>query len=233
MTDVLKTPEKKRFRRALIAGALAALERDGWKISREKGGVKGRVRQITRNGKTLLAAIRTSQDGWIAFPRNAYPKNGRDTKWVTLSDVDVVVAAAINPEQPHVGLVHIFEAKELLERFDRAYAARRKEGHSIPVGRGVWVSLYHPESDDPVNRVGGGIGLLRKAFATIALDEEDDGDEEAAAAGPQPPRTPPASAAAGSEDDDGFEPLTIAQAKTRLARTLGVDPSNIKITVEA
>ena len=27
--------------------------------------------------------------------------------------------------------------------------------------------------------------------------------------------------------------LTIAQAKTKLARTFGVDPSNIKITVEA
>jgi hypothetical protein len=82
------------------------------------------------------------------------PRNRTDTKWVTLSDVDVVVAAAINPEQPNVGLVHIFEAKELLERFERAYAARRKEGHSMPVGRGVWVSLYHEESTDSVNRVG-------------------------------------------------------------------------------
>ena len=28
-------------------------------------------------------------------------------------------------------------------------------------------------------------------------------------------------------------PLTIAEAKSRLARTLGVDPTSIKITVEA
>jgi len=34
-----------------------------------------------------------------------------------------------------------------------------------------------------------------------------------------------------SNDDAG--PLTIAQAKTRLAQTLGVDPGSIKITVEA
>jgi hypothetical protein len=33
------------------------------------------------------------------------------------------------------------------------------------------------------------------------------------------------------ESDD--EPLTIAQAKARLARTLGVAPASIKITVEA
>ena len=36
--------------------------------------------------------------------------------------------------------------------------------------------------------------------------------------------------AAGATDDGT---LTIAEAKARLARTLGVDPSNIKITVEA
>lgn len=222
MTDVLKTPEKKRVRRALIAGALAALERDGWKVSREKGGVKGRVRQITKNGKTLLAAIRTSQDGWIAFPRNL-----KDTKWMTLSDVDVVVAAAINPEQPRVGLVHIFEAKELLDRFDRAYAARRKEKHKIHLGRGVWVSLYHQESNDPVYRVGAGLGLLRKAFATIPL-----GDDEVGVPGnTQPPKVPPTSAAESVEGD--FEPLTIAQAKTRLARTLGVPETSVKISIEA
>jgi hypothetical protein len=34
-------------------------------------------------------------------------------------------------------------------------------------------------------------------------------------------------------DDDDDEPLTVAPAKTRLARTLGVDPSSIKTSVEA
>jgi hypothetical protein len=198
---------------------LAVLETHGWKVSREKGGVKGRVRQITKNGRTQLAAIRTSQDGWIAFPRN-----GKDTRWVTLSDVDVVVASAINPEQPNVAQVHVFDAKELRERFDRAYTARRKAGHRIPIGRGIWVSLYHQESDDPVNRVGAGIGLLHKPIATVAVDED------AASGGTQPPMVPTAAAA---YDDDSFEPLTIAEAKARLARTLGVDPGSIKITVEA
>ena len=141
MTDVLNTPEKKAIRRALIAAAFATLEREGWKVGRGKGGVKGRVREITKDGQTQLAAIRTSQDHWIAFPRNQFPRSQRDTKWVTLADVDLVVAAAVDdPTQPKFAQVHIFDAKDLRERFDRSYAARRKAGHNIPVGRGMWVS---------------------------------------------------------------------------------------------
>ena len=220
MTDVLKTPEKKAIRRALIASALEVLKRDGWNVGREASKVKGRVRRISKNGQTHLAAIRTSQDGWIAFPRNR-----RDTKWVTLNDVDVVVAAAIDPAQPKVAQVHMFDAKELRARFDRAYDARKKAGHSIPLGRGIWISLYHEESDDPVNRIGAGIGLANPPIARVPLPESD-------ASGASRAPVPPYSAEAVAAQNE-FEPLTIAQAKVRLARTLGVDPTNIKITVEA
>src|SRR5688500_12007934 len=70
LADVSKTPEKKRIRRGLINAALATLEREGWKVARVKGGGKGRVRRITKNGKSQLAVVRTTQDTWIAFPRN-------------------------------------------------------------------------------------------------------------------------------------------------------------------
>jgi hypothetical protein len=228
MTDVLKTPEKKIIRRALVAAAYATLEREGWKVGRARGrGVKGRVREITKDGKTQLAAIRTSQDHWIAFPRNQSPRNQQDTKWVTLADVDVVVAAAVDdPTQPKFAQVHIFDAKDLRERFDRSYAARRKAGHTIPVGRGMWVSLYYPDSDDPVNRVGGGIGLDHPPIARMPLDES-----ASTSVGGRPPAMPPTSYAAAGDDDD-FEPLTIPEAKARLARTLGVEPAAIRITVE-
>jgi hypothetical protein len=222
MTDVLRTPEKKETRRALIRAAQEVLERQGYKVGKDKGGVRGRVRQITKDGKTRLAAIRTSQDGWIAFPRD--PK---DRKWVTLNDVDVVVAAAIDPEQPRVAQVHMFDAKELRERFDKAYAARKKADHTIPPGRGMWVSLYLEESNDPVNRVGAGLGLLRKPIESVPLDQV------AATQGHQHPSMAPAAVSASMKEDDDSAPLTIAQAKMRLARTLGVDPAGIKITVEA
>lgn len=219
MTDVLKTPEKKTIRRALIAAALTALERDGWKVQKEKGGVRGRIRTITKAGRTQLAAIRTSQDTWIAFPRNEH-----DTKWATLSDVDVVVAASVDDaESPKFAQVHMFDAKELGERFDRAYSARKKAGYSITLGRGVWISLYREESNEPVVNVGAGIGLVHEPFARMPLADLLGSN------GSRPPVAPP-KAEKGS--DDSFQSL-IAQAKESLARELGVDPGSIRITVEA
>jgi hypothetical protein len=221
MTDVLKTQQKKAIRRALIQAALAVLEREGWKVGKEGPKIRGRVRQITKNGRALVAAIRTSQDGWIAFPRNR-----KDTKWITLADVDVVIAAAVDdPAEPKFAQVHMFEAKELRERFDRAYTARLEAGHSIPRGRGVWVSLYYEETSDPVNRVGAGIGIAHPPIAQVPLDQGGVSDS-------RPPVIQPTSEPADG-DAANFQPLTIQQAKVRLARSLGVDPGSIKITVEA
>ena len=110
----------------------------------------------------------------------------------------------------------MLEADEMPQRFDRAYAARIAAGYRIPLGRGVWVSLYHPDATDPVTHVGGGAGLDHAPIARIPLEpEESDSDD------------------ADSDNDNKDRPLTIAEAKRRLAMTLGVDPSSIKITVEA
>lgn len=219
MTDVSKTPEKKLIRRRLIEAALETLESQGWSVTRVKGGGKGRVRRITKNGKSQLAVIRTTQDTWIAFPRNE-----DDAQWVTLSDVDVVVAASVDdPSKPKFALVHIFDANEIRDRFDRAYTARRAAGHTIPLGRGVWVSLYDEEGTSPVQRVGAGAGVAHPPIAKVPLDRNDAPGAGISVVPPTKPSSP--------SDADG--PLTIAQAKARLARTLGVDPSSIRITVEA
>lgn len=225
MANVTKTPEKKRIRMALVDAALSTLEKEGWKVARVRGGGKGRVRRISRGTKNLLAAIRTSQDEYIAFPRT-----DDDSAWATLSEVDVVVAAAVDDARnPKFAQVHMFDAGDLRQRFDRAYAARRAAGHTIPLGRGVWVSLYHDEATDPVGRVGAGIGLASPPIARIPLNAVAAPRTHAPGA---PPAQPP-TWSSGASDDSDDEPLTIAQAKTRLARTLGVDPSSIKITVEA
>lgn len=220
MTDVSKTPEKKRIRKRLVAAALETLERQGWKVTRVTGVGTGRVRRISRNGTSRLAAIRTSQDTWIAFPRSL-----DDTKWITLSDVDVVVAASVDdPINPKFAQVHMIEADEMRDRFDRAYAARRAAGHTIPLGRGVWLALYQEEGTSPVQRVGAGAGIVHPPLARIPLDGEQATEPGA-----------PVAAPTRSEDRNGDdrEALTIAEAKRRLARSLGVDASSIKITVEA
>lgn len=138
---------------------------------------------------------------------------------MTLSNVDVVLAVSVDDRyQPKFGQVHMIEADEMRKRFDRAYAARMKAGYSIPIGRGVWLSLYDHEKNDPVTLVGAGVGLAHPPIASVPLESRQSiGDGRNCTIG----------------GNSGNEPLTIAEAKRRLAVTLGVDPSSIKITVEA
>jgi len=107
---------------------------------------------LTKGRKTKLISIRTSQSTWIAFPRDE-----KDEKWGTLSDVDAVVAAWVDDaETPRFAQVHLIPGDEMRDRFDRAYAARKVAGHSDPARNGLWVSLYHEEAKSPANRVGAG-----------------------------------------------------------------------------
>ena len=220
MMPNVSTPAKKNIRKKLQDAALIALGGRGWNVTKTKEFGTNHVCRITKNGASKLAAIRTSQDTWIAFMRN------RDnTKWTTLADVDVVVAASVDSKlDPKFAQIHMIDANEMRDCFDRAYAARRAAGHSLPEGRGVWVSLYDEDSTDPPSRVGAGVGIAHPPIVRVPLGEVD-----APAIGPpNPGATQPA-----TPSDADEEPLTIAEAKARLARTLGVDPASIRITVEA
>ncbi len=214
MTKVLGTPEKVSRRDRLFQIGLEALRQNGWKVERIPGFGKSSVRRITKGAKSRKVSIRTSQDTWIAFPRNE-----ADNGWVTLSDVDTVLAVSVDDRHdPKFAQVHMIGADEVRRRFDRAYGARIKAGYKIPLGRGVWVSLYHPDETDPVTHVGGGVGLDHPPIARVPIE----------------PVKPDSDATPETKNlDDGSEPLTIAEAKRRLALTLGVEPSSIKITVEA
>lgn len=211
MANVTATPEKKEIRIALVNAAVSALESQGWTVKKVKGTGRGRVRRITRGNESRLAVIRTTQDTWIAFPRNA-----DDTEWVTLSEIDLVVASSVDdPSNPRFALVHLIEGDDMRDRFNRAYIARRAAGHTIPKGRGVWLSLYNEDGTSPVQRVGAGAGLKNPAIARIPLEQSNNAASEAT-----------------DEAIRGTVPLTIAEAKARLAKTFGVSPSDVKITIE-
>lgn len=228
MTNVSGTPKKRATRRGLFAFAIGALEKEGWTVSRVPRGGKASLREIRRGDECWKVSIRTSQDAWIAFPR----KRGEDG-WVTLDDVDFVVASSVNDRHnPTIARVHMVPGDDARARFNRAYAARRKADHVIPEGRGIWLSLYEKEVTEPVSYVGGGIGLAWPAIAELDLTRsalptgdgeldddapEDDADDTA----------PPALAAAPVD-----APLSIPEAKRRLAVTLGVPESAIKISIE-
>jgi len=223
MTNVLQTRKKVRTRSLLFQIGTKALHEQGYKVERIQGIGKSSVRRITKGGKSLKVSIRTSQDTWIAFPRNR-----EDTAWVTLSEVDAVVAVSVDSaDDPKFAQVHMLDGDDMRQRFDRAYRARVAAGHQIPRGRGVWVSLYREEADEPVVNVGAGAGLANPPFARVPLQfESADIQLEADADDAIEPKRTVA-------ERDEEQPLTIPEAKRRLARFLGVDPSSIKITVEA
>jgi hypothetical protein len=227
--DATKTTEKKDLRKKLRTVAIDALHAQGWTVEKMPGSGKSSLRRITKEGQTpILITIRTTQDRWIAFPRNS-----ENTGWVTLSDVDMVVAVSVDDsDDPKEAWVHMLPGDEMRDRFDRAYAARLAAGYAIPDGRGIWVSLYREDAKEPVVNVGAGAGLAHRAFYKAGLKPGS------------VPFTPPVERSGERPTErplehpvvngnDNMEPLTIADAKRRLAFTLGVDPSSIKISVEA
>ena len=215
MTNVSATHQKLSIRTHLFHAAEEALKKDGWKVERIARSGKSSVRRITRGELVKTVSIRTSQDTWIAFPRTL-----DDRAWATLADVDYVVAASVDSrDNPRFARVHLIDGDEMRARFDRAYASRKKAGHSSEAGRGIWLSLYEKESQDPVSLVGAGAGLDHPAIATVPLTNQG-WDLILKESDSQP-----------LEGVTNETPLTIAQAKRRLALSLGVSEADIKIMI--
>ncbi len=229
MTNVFGSPEKVRLRKRLFQIGIEALEDKGWKVERIPRRGKSSLRRITKGTTSREVAIRTTQDTYIAFPRDE-----TDTGWVTLSDVDAVVAVSVDDrESPKFARVHMIEGDDMRDRFDRAYAARLAAGHTIPIGRGVWVPLYIDDAPSPPSHVGGGAGNGDAEIARVPLHLDELRGAVRSARTPEVEERSDADLVEPEDIDDHSEPLTIGEAKRRLALSLGVNASNIRITVEA
>lgn len=213
--DAPQIKEKTTGMKAILFNiAVNALKEKGWDVTPVPGSGKGSVRRITRGKESRLVSIRTTQDTWIAFPRDA-----EDKKWGTLCDVDDVVAVSVDDRyDPRFAQVHLLDGNEMRKRFDRAYEARKRAGHMIRPGHGVWVGLYTPEAEEPPTHVGSGVGLLYPPIARVSLSKSESKE------------VPEVDNEVHCEEN--FPSLTIVEAKKLLAKTYGVDPSNIKIIIE-
>jgi hypothetical protein len=217
MTNVYASPTKLSMRNFLFKVAEEALERAGWTVERIPRSGKASLRRITKGKLSKTVSIRTSQDTWIAFPRTPDGK-----AWATLGEVDYVVAASVDSySNPQYAQVHMVGGDEIRSRFDRAYEARKSAGHRLPAGRGVWVSMYDPELPDVVASVGGGIGLAHPPIARVSLAGQD---IDLTPSDPERQVTKPTLDEA---------PLTIAEAKRRLAKSFGVAEADITITISS
>lgn len=216
MTNVSASHEKVSTRAFLFQAALGAIENQGWTVERIARSGKSSVRRITKGKITKTVSIRTSQDTWIAFLRNS-----TGTGWSTLDDVDYVVAASVDDRhQPRFAQIHMIDADEVRDRFNRAYIARKQANHALPENRGIWISLYEKESNDPVSLIGAGAGLKHAPIARVPLDNQQTDDAV--------PDSKEEDAQNTAQED---ATLTIAEAKRRLALAFGVNESDVKITI--
>lgn len=217
MTNIFSTPKKVSRKTELFNAGIAALEKEGWSIERIPKIGKSSIRRIVKGQESKVVTIRTSQDTYIAFPRDDEAK-----EWATLAMADMVVAASIDDrENPRFAQIHFIDGDEMRDRFDRSYEARLDAGHTIPSGRGMWLSLYEKEQKDIPSLVGAGAGLDYPAISRVPLKDESDHTSEEA---PKPVRSEPAATSSAQ--------LSISDAREQLAKTFGVDPSHVKISIE-
>lgn len=213
--------------RLMVEAAKRGAMADGYALDRVPGRGLSNVWMVTKDGTSQKASIRTTRDRWIAFPPL---ENGK--KWKTLDQVDLVIVATVDDrEDPRNVEVYIFPAAEVRKRFDASYAARVAAGQTMRNNFGMWVALDPKKRNSPAD-IGSGIVDHYKPVAVIPIANLL---EDALAGGTSDEEVAEAAFADGVpvEEIDNDPPLTIPEAKRRLALTLGLKPENIKITVEA
>ena len=218
----------------MIEAAKLGAKQAGFALDRLPGRGLSNVWRLFKNGKSSTTSIRTTRDRWIAFPPL---ENG--TKWKTLDSVELVLVSAVdNKDNPTMVDVYLFEASEVRRCFDAAYSARVAVGNIVRDNYGMWVAL-DAKAPGPANSVGSGLANKHKPIASFSIaalvqsgtgedagEGEDTGEDER-----------------DGEPEGGFQvaavsheaeaPLTISEAKRRLAKTLGVPEASIKISIEA
>ncbi len=210
----------------MVDAAKQGAERAGFKLYRLPGRGLSNVWSLEKAGQGRVTSIRTTRDRWIAFPPLV---NG--TKWKTLDDVELVLVAAVDDkERPKNVQIYLFEAAEVRQRFDAAYSARVEAGNVLRDNYGMWIAL-DTKPPGPANSVGSGLADKYKPIATFSLEALVKSGIANEVAALEPDLETPAGQI--ETRDDAEPPLTIAEAKRRLAISLGVSPSSIKITVEA
>ncbi len=228
MTNIYATPDKVQYAKRLFEIGIEYLEEQGYEVSRVPRSGKKSLRRVKKGTEEFNVAIRTSQDQWFAFPRD------NSGKWLGMDDVDVkrVIVVALNTRdegKEKIGLVHDFTADEVRKRLNKNFSARYAANPDFDVSHGNWISLYTEEAKEPTSFVGAGIGLKFPPVARVPLlrgTANGVQEEDLAEA------VEPSNVAAIERQPEEDRPLTITEAKRRLALAFGVEPSAIKITVE-
>jgi hypothetical protein len=194
------------MKKELLPPALDILERKQGKLTSISGQgiMKGERNTFVKDGKTKRSITKsaTFPNGRISFQRD-----GDD--WIGLDESDyVIIIGPIAADDPTI-MVSMFDKKTLRDAFDANHAAQAKEGKGhLP----NWIAPFHEEGR---GARGVGDGFQEKAIWSEPLYS---GSRVPPPAAPPPPR-------------DRSTGLTIEQAKAALAKTFGVKPDAVEITI--
>lgn len=150
----------------LIDAALKAVAEKGYAYKRRPGRGLSNTYELTKGNVTKIACVRTTKDRAIAF----VPQEG-GKRWKTLSESDLVLVSAIDSrEEPRFIAVHLFDAREVTQRFDTSHKVRIKNGHKVEDDYGMWVPL--DKADDTVpSQAGHGLAADFPPIANYNIDD--------------------------------------------------------------
>jgi hypothetical protein len=127
MTNRLREMGESAAWHLMVRGAIKGAEQAGYTLKRQPGRGLSNTYEVTKDGKTQVASVRTTRDRAIAFP----PLDG-GKRWKTLSDVGLVLVSAVDDkDDPQEVDVYLFPGDEVRKRFDASYMARIKAGHTV------------------------------------------------------------------------------------------------------
>ncbi|MER8365130.1 hypothetical protein [Mesorhizobium sp. M1348] len=208
--------------RLLVEAAKRAAEAQGYSLTRVPGRGLSNIWNITKDGKTTTASIRTTRDRYIAFP----PLEG-GTKWKTLDDVETVIVATVDSkDDPENVEVYIFPAEDVRRRFNAHYAARSKEGQMIKDNFGMWVGLDR-DNRGLAASVGTGILDHYKSVAIYSIPELLAANPQEEADSEEPEHSPEAVAPGLSTIAE-----VMAWARDRVAQLAGVRTEAVKLDLK-
>lgn len=214
--------------RLMVDAAKKGVVAQGYSLARVPGRGLSNIWNVTRNGTTAMASIRTTRDRWIAFP----PLDG-GAKWKTLDDVETVIVASVDfKDNPKNVEVYIFPAAEVRKRFNAAYAVRVKDGQTVKDNFGMWVGLDRDERGIAAS-VGSGILDHYKPVSIYPIAELI-AENPHSAADHAEPATEETETAATAAAAPGLSTIAevMAWARDRVAQLADVPAETVKLDLK-
>jgi len=182
-----------------------------------QGIAKGQRVRFEDGGREVTCVIKTSSGGRISFGRRD------DGSWSGLSECDRVVVVAPTEIDGDELMISMFDRQVLVDAFEANLAAQQKAGMAkVP----SWLSPFHEE--------GRGVRGTGDGFDNKALWQEPFAGKAPVPVDVQLAKSPSALAPAianAAPATGSVRSLTLAEAKEGLARTFGVSPDAIEITI--